>query len=132
MPFILLLFCCLGFGRRRLFPIEYFVKTCKIMKIEQIRNLSNLAQSMGVLVDRFASCSGLRRLSYGAAQDQRCRADLVSMLEDLCGFEAGPSACRLQTGQGFLDIQHPVDLLGGSCPSNCRWESMRYRSCKSV
>ena len=38
---------------------------------------------MGVLVDRFASCSGLEQLSCGAAQDQRCQADLVSMLQNL-------------------------------------------------
>ena len=43
----------------------------------------NLSQRMGMLVDRFASCSGLGRLSYGAAQDQRRHADLVSMLENL-------------------------------------------------
>ena len=43
-----------------------------------------LSQRMGVLVARFASCSGLRRLSYWAAQDQRCHADLVSTLDNLC------------------------------------------------
>ena len=59
LKLIFVLFSCLGFGRRRLFPIEYFVNTCKIVKlfetftfiqilwyfmtIEQIRNLCNLA-----------------------------------------------------------------------------------------
>ena len=63
-----------------------------------------------MLVDRFASSSRLGRLTYAAAQDQRCHADLVSMLENLFVFEAEPSAWRLQTGSDFPDIQPPLDL----------------------
>ena len=65
---------------------------------------------MGVLLDLFAPYSVLGRLSYGAAQDQRCLADLFSMLENLVVSEAGLSAWRLQTGWGFPDIQPPLDL----------------------
>ena len=41
----------------------------------------DLSQRMGLLVDRFACCSGLGRWSYGPAQDQRIHTDLVGMLE---------------------------------------------------
>ena len=69
-----------------------------------------LSQRMGMLVARFASRSGLERLSYEAAQDQRCNADMASMLENRHVFECGPSAWRLQTGRGVLDIHTNVDL----------------------
>ena len=70
----------------------------------------DLLQRMRVVVDPFAPYSGLGRLSYGAAQDHCCHADLVSMLENLVVFEAGTSARSLQTGRGFPDIQPPLDL----------------------
>ena len=65
---------------------------------------------MEVLVDHFASCSGLEMLSYGSIENQRCHADLVSMLENLrVDLKLGLSLL-LQSGRGFRDIQPPVDL----------------------
>ena len=39
---------------------------------------------MVVLVNRLASCSGLGSSSYGVPQNQRCHADLLSVLENMC------------------------------------------------
>ena len=59
----------------------------------------------------FASCSGLGRLSYGAAQDQRCHADLVSMLENLCAYwKLGLQLGVFRLGGVFLNIKPPVDV----------------------
>ena len=52
----------------------------------------------------------LGKVVIGAAQDQRCHTDLISILENLCGFEARLPACRLQIGRGLPNIQPPVDL----------------------
>ena len=82
----------------------------------------DLSQRMGVLVDRFASCSGLGRLSYGAAQDQRCHADLVSMLENLCvDLKLGLQLAVFRLGgvsstSSPLLIYHFVTNLGPSQP----------------
>ena len=77
---------------------------------------SDSSQRIGVLVDRFAPCSGLGGLSSRAARDQRCHADLVSALGNLCGMGALPSARHLQTGRGLLHIQPPVHLSLGHQP----------------
>ena len=47
------------------------------------QTLISTCQRVAVLVDRFASCSDLGRLSHGAAHKQRCHADLVSMPENV-------------------------------------------------
>ena len=59
------------------------VKGCSVPQVD-------LSQWMTLAVDHFAPCSSLRGLTYGADDDQRCRADLVSMLENQCmDFQLG-------------------------------------------
>ena len=82
----------------------------------------DLPQRMRVLVDRFPSCFGLGRLSCEAAQDQRCHADVVSMLENLfvdlkLGLQL--AICRLgriPSTPRPLCICHFVTNLGPSQP----------------
>ncbi len=77
---------------------------------------------MVVLIDRFASCSALGRLSYEAAQDQCYHADLVSMLGNLCAdLKLGLQLAVLRLGGGSstsspLLIYHFVTNLGTSQP----------------
>ena len=83
---------------------------------------------MGVPVDRFASCSGLFRLSYGAAHDQCYHADLVSMLENLCvDLKLGLQLAVFRLGgvpstSSPLLICHFVTNLGPSQPLLICWE----------
>ena len=73
----------------------------------------DLSHRTGVLVDRLASCSGLDRLSYEAAQDQRCHVDMASMLQNLrVDLKLGLQSAVFRL-QGFLDIQPPVHLPFG-------------------
>ena len=45
---------------------------------------------MGVVVDHLASRSALRGLTYASDEDQRCRADLIDVLENLkLGLQSG-------------------------------------------
>ena len=58
---------------------------------------------MGLVVDHLALCTALEGLTYGANEDQRCRADLVSMLENLCvDFQLGLQSGVFRLGEVFL------------------------------
>ena len=87
----------------------------------------DLSLWLGVLVDRFASCSALGGLTYGADEDQRCRADLVSMLENLCvDLKLGLQPGVFRLGGVFLTsspllIYHFVTSLGSSQPLLIFW-----------
>ena len=97
-------------GLHEIQPLEVLVDSGPIFGRDPRRGaptlILDLPLRMGVLVDRFACCSGLGRLSYAAAQDQRIHTDLVSVLENLfVDLKLG-----IQLGVGFLDIQPSVDL----------------------
>ena len=85
------------------------------------------SQRVDVLVDRFASRSGLGRLSYGAAQSQRCHADLVSMLENRCvnlklGLKLGVFRLgEISSTSTPLLIYHFVASVGPSQPLLIYW-----------
>ena len=55
--------------------------------------------------DRLTSCSGLGRLSWGRSKSTLAKQIWSASWKTVCGFEVGPSACRLQPGRGFCDIQ---------------------------
>ena len=82
----------------------------------------DLSERMRMLVDRFPSLSGLSRLSYGAARNQRCHADLVSIMENLCAdLKLGlqPAIFRLggvSSTSSSLLIYHFLISLGPSQP----------------
>ena len=70
----------------------------------------DLSQRVGGACRSLCFLHRLGKVVIGAAQDQRCHTDLISLLENLCGFEARLPACRLQIGRGLPNIQPPVDL----------------------
>ena len=82
----------------------------------------DLSLWLGVLVDRFSSCSALGGLTYVADEDQRCRADLVSMLENLCvdlklGLQLGVFRLGgVSSASSPLLIYHFVTNFGPSQP----------------
>ena len=90
----------------------------------------DLPQRMGVFADCLASCSGLGRSSYGAAEDQHCHADVVIMLQYLCvylklGLQLGVFRLGLVSSTSSpLLIDHFVTNLGPSQPPL----SYRHRS----
>ena len=82
---------------------------------------------MVVIVSRFASRSGLGLFSDGAAQNQRCHADLVIMPENLSvGLKLGLQLGVFRLGWVSLTsspllIYHFVTNLGLSQPMLIYW-----------
>ena len=71
----------------------------------------DLSQRVGGACRSLCFLHRLGKVAIGAAVDhQRCHTDLISILENLCGFEARLPACHLQIGRGLPNIQPPVDL----------------------
>ena len=75
-------------GTHEIQPLEIcgdFVQICGRDPRKGVATLIlELSHRVRMLVIRSAFCSGFGQLSYEAAQDQRCHANLVSTLENLC------------------------------------------------